>query len=125
MNNLQEVVRAELGFRNMRKPGENIQVAKMAQKLFLEHAREVAHVLVEIALDEDAKASDRISAVKEIHERAYGKSVSMVDMKVNHQHEMLVSEDTLKGLSDEKLQEAINLLQNLMPDEAIDVTPDK
>jgi hypothetical protein len=123
MSEMKDIVRAELIYRGIRKPGRNVQIAKMAQEIFLEHVNKAVQTLVDVLDDEESKPGERIAAAKEILDRGLGKPVSKIDMQVNHQHEHVISAEMLENMSDDKLQEAINLLQNLMPD-TIDVTPE-
>ena len=124
MSSVHQVVREQLTDLKMRRPAQNHKIAKIATNLFLEHAREALDTLVEVMRDEHAKPSEKVAAAKEILDRGMGKAVSRVDMQVNHQHEHVISPEALKNLSDDDLQKAISIWQNLQAPDVIDVTPE-
>ena len=121
---MRDIVRDAMRDRGLVSPRLNLKIAKMAQDIFLQDAQAVSHVLRDIALNEDAKDSDRIAAVKEIHDRAYGKSVSKLEMNVTNESNG-VSAEAIANLPDDALQRMIEDLTRIADQgDVLDVTPE-
>jgi hypothetical protein len=121
---MRDIVRDAMRDRGLVSPRLNLKIAKMAQDIFLQDAQAVSHVLRDIALNEEAKDSDRIAAVKEIHDRAYGKSVSKHEMNITNESNG-ISAEAISNLPDDALQRMIEDLTRIADQgDVVDVTPE-
>jgi hypothetical protein len=120
MSDMRDIVRDELRHRGIRRPGHNVKLASMVHELFREHTHEALNALLEVVQGyEGVKPSDRVAAAKELLDRGYGKSVSKIDMQVNHSHQF--SQEEIENMSEDDLYAAIDAINRIT---MIDVTPE-
>lgn len=101
---------------------DRARLVRAANKMFLTHVELARDELVGILQNPDAKASDKISAAKEILDRAYGKpmqgaDLAMVLAKDQEQQKPIITKEQLATLSETELLVLQRVLGRLAPGE--------